>query len=73
MSEATKKIIEEYENMRSQRESERRARVAEIYGNFPEIEAIDREIYRIGAENVKNIISSLEKADELNREYKKRL
>lgn len=70
MSEAAKKIMDEYENMRSQKEDEKRARIAKIYGDFPEIEAIDREIYQAGAENVKNIIKSPEKADELNREYK---
>ena len=70
MSEAAKKIIDEYENLRSQKADERRARIEKIYGEFPEIEAIDKEIYHAGAENVKNIIKKPEKADELNREYK---
>ena len=70
MSEASRKIIEEYENTRSRKEDERRERVKKIYSNFPEIENIDREIYRLGAENVNKIINSPEKADELNKEYK---
>ena len=73
MSEAAKKIMDEYENLRSRKEDEKCARIAQIYSDFPEIEAIDREIYQSGAENVKNILKSLEKADELNREYKNKL
>ena len=70
MSDATKKIMDEYENLRALKEDERRARVEKIYGDFPEIKDIDRKIYESGAENVKNIIKSPEKSDELNREYK---
>ena len=70
MSEAAKKIMDEYENLRSQKEDEKRARVAQIYSDFPEIEAIDREIYKSGAENVRNIIKTPERASELNKEYK---
>lgn len=73
MSEAAKKIIEEYENIRLKRADERRVRVEKVYSDFPEIEAIDREISKAGAENVKKIINSPEKADELNREYKIKL
>ena len=73
MSDAAKKIMDEYENLRSRREDERRARVEKVYGEYPEIEKIDRTIYRSGAENVKNILDNPEKADELNREYKEKL
>ena len=73
MSEITKKIMDEYENIRLQKADERRARVEKIYTNFPEIKDIDKEIYQSGAKNVKNIINSPEKSDELNREYKNKL
>lgn len=70
MSETVKKIMDEYENLRALKEDERRARIEKVYSDFPEIEVIDREIYRSGAENVKNILQSPEKADEFNNEYK---
>ena len=70
MSDVVKKIMDEYEDLRALREDEKRARVVKVYSDFPEIEAIDREIYRSGAENVRNIIKTPERASELNKEYK---
>ena len=70
MNDTAKKIIDEYENIRAQKEDEKRVRIQKVYGDFPEIKEIDREIYQSGAENVTNILKSPGKADELNKEYK---
>lgn len=67
-----KKIAEEYEKLRIRRSDEKRERVNEVYFKYPEIKKIDKTIYELGAENVKNIIKSPSDADTLNSEYKKK-
>ena len=72
MSEAVKKIIVEYDNLRNRKEEEKKLRILKIYTDYPQIEDIDKKIYLSGAENVKRIIKAPQKADEFNKEYKQK-
>ncbi len=72
MSEIIKKIMEEYDEIRDIKETERNERVKKIYEKYPEIKKIDKEINLSGAENVKKIINSPEKADDFNKSLKEK-
>lgn len=73
MSELTKKILSDYELIRTRNRSLRDKNREEVYKKFPEIKAIDDEIYKSGAENVKRIMKNPENADNFNAEYSKTL
>lgn len=64
------KILNEYDALRAEKQAERHKRIESVYQKVPEIEQIDKEIYRLGIENIKNIYHNIEKKDEYNRKLK---
>ncbi|MBQ7574705.1 MAG: ATP-binding protein [Clostridia bacterium] len=71
MSEITRKIMSDYEDLRLRRISERNLRIEKVYATVPEIREIDKSISIEGANNVRRILSEPQNADKYNREYKK--
>lgn len=67
------KILEEYEEYRTASEIQRKARISEIYKKIPRIEEIDKEIFKLGSENIQNIIKNPSNSEKINSEFKKRL
>ncbi len=67
------KILNEYEEYRTASETERKRRIAEVYEKFPQIEELDKEIFKLGSENVQNIIRNPENSDKINSDFKKNL
>lgn len=68
-----RKIIAEYEEMRSRAFSEKEKRVKDIYDKYPELSEFSKEINRLGFENTKNILKNPQKADDFNSEFNKKL
>lgn len=68
-----KSIISEYEDLRSKNEIIRRKNIEKVYSLYPDLKNIDKEIYYLGANSVKNIIKSPQNSDKLNKEYKKNI
>ena len=69
----TEKILNEYEEYRTASEIQRKARISEVYKKLPRIKEIDEEIFKIGSENIKNIIKNPENSDKINYDFKKKL
>ena len=67
MSEITRKIMSDYEDLRLRRISERNLRIEKVYATVPEIREIDKSISIEGANNVRRILSEPQNADKYNR------
>lgn len=67
------KILEEYEEYRTASEIRRKTIISEVYEKIPRIEEIDKEIFKIGSENVKNIINNPADGKKINSDFKKKL
>lgn len=66
-------IIEEYENLRTSAASDRKKRIEEVNKKYPRIEEIDREIFKRGLDNTKNILNNPQKAEEYNNDFSENL
>ena len=53
--EIIKKVLNEYELLRTRAENKRDKYVKEVYAKYPRLEAINDEINRLGFENTKKI------------------
>ena len=67
------KILKEYEDNRTFAEISRKKRIEEVYNNFPRIKEIDDEIFRLGSENMINILNAPEESEKINKEFKKKV
>ena len=70
---AIRKIMNEYDELRTMARAKRDALVEKVHNEIPEIKKIESEINRLGIENFGNIIKNPEKAQELNAEFEKKL
>lgn len=70
---AIRKIMNEYDELRTVARAKRDALVEKVHNDFPEIKKIEDEINRLGIENFGNIIKNPEKSKEYNEEFKKKL
>lgn len=67
------RILSEYENLRITAAAERKKKIDEVYQNYSEIADIDKQINKLGYENMNNILKSPEKKEEYNRNFKEQL
>ena len=70
---AIRKIMNEYDEMRTIARAKRDELVEKVHNDFPEIKKIENEINRLGIENFGKIIKNPEKAQEINAEFDKNL
>lgn len=71
--EIIRRILNEYDEIRSGQEILRKKRIEEIYEKFPRLAEIHQEINRLGAENMRLIMQNPQKSQELNAEFSKKL
>lgn len=67
------KIMNEYEQLRSYASNERDRRIKEVRQKYPQLDEIEKEIFRRGFENTNNILKNPDKAVEYNRDFKENL
>ena len=67
------KILNEYEEYRTFAEISRKKRIEEVYEKFPRIKEIEDEIFRLGSENMINILNNPDESEKLNSEFKKKI
>lgn len=67
------KIIDEYEELRSRKFSEKEERKKKIYSEFPELFEITKKINLLGLENTKKIMREPQNSKKFNREFKEAL
>ena len=70
---AIRRIMNEYDELRTANRNNRDILVEKVHNEFPEIKKIENEINRLGIENFGNIIKNPEKAKEINAEFDKKL
>ena len=70
---AIRKIMNEYDELRTIARAKRDALVEKVHNEIPEIKKIESEINRLGIENFGKIIKNPEKAQEINAEFEKNL
>ena len=70
---AIRKIMNEYDELRTVARAKRDALVEKVHNDFPEIKKIESDINRLGIENFGNILKNPEKAQEINAEFEKNL
>lgn len=68
-----KKVLNEYEILRTKAENKRDKYVKEVFERYPRIEAINNEINLLGFQNTKKIMENPEKSKFFNEEFKKKL
>lgn len=68
-----RKILADYEEMRSIAFSEKEKRVKEIFEKYPEMAEFSKEINRLGFENTKNILRNPQNAEEYKRDFNEKL
>lgn len=68
-----RKILAEYEEMRSIAFSEKEMRVKNVFEKYPEMREFSKEINRLGLENTKNIIKNPKNSRVFNEEFQKKL
>ncbi len=68
-----KKVLNEYELLRTKAENRRDKYVAEIYKKYTRLEEIKDEINSCGFENTKKIMANPQKSKEYNEEFNKKL
>lgn len=67
------RIFDEYEELRTKREAERKNRINDVHEKYPELSDIKKEINMLGFKNTKNILKNPEKAAVFNLELKEKL
>lgn len=70
---AIRRILNEYDEMRTIARAKRDEMVLNVHNEFPEIKKIEDDINRLGIENFGKILKNPEKAQELNIEFEKNL
>lgn len=70
---AIRRIMNEYDELRTIARAKRDELVEKVYNEIPEIKKIESEINRLGIENFGKIIKNPEKAQEINQEFEKNL
>lgn len=70
---AIRRIMNEYDQLRTIARAKRDELVEKVHNEFPEIKKIENDINRLGIENFGNIIKNPEKAQELNAEFDKNI
>ena len=65
--------MNEYHEKRNFASAMRRQKINEVYQKVPRIMEIDNEIYRLGMNNIQNILKNAEKGDEYNSELRKNI
>lgn len=70
---AIRRIMNEYDELRTIARAKRDSLVEKVHNDVPEIKKIENEINRLGIENFGNIIKNPEKAQEINAEFEKNL
>lgn len=71
-TQAFEKIIEEYENLRSENERRREKSVAQVYAILPQIKEIDDKMYSLGQNTLREILQNPDKQglkEELHKKY----
>ena len=68
-----RKILADYEEMRSIAFSEKEKRVKDIFEKYPEMAEFSKEINRLGFENTKNILRNPQNAEEYKRDFNEKL
>lgn len=71
--EIIKKVLNEYELLRTRAENKRDKFVKEVYSKYPRLEAINDEINRLGFENTKKIMQNPLQSKRFNEEFKAKL
>lgn len=71
--EIVKKVLAEYEALRTRAENIRDKNVGEIYARYPRLKEIKNEINRIGFENLTEIMRNPEKSAECNEAFNKKI
>lgn len=66
------KILNEYEELRTKADNERRLRIDMVYEKVPRIKEIDDKIYSLGFSNMQNILKNPDEADRYNSEMKEK-
>lgn len=64
------RILDEYEQLRTNAAMERKKRIQSVYARVPEIERIDKEMNRVGFANTTRILNHPEQAREANKQLK---
>lgn len=64
------KIMDEYETLRMNAVNDRKKRIDNVNKRFPRIAEIDKEIFKRGLDNTRNILKNPEKKDEFNIDFK---
>ena len=70
---AIRRIMNEYDELRTANRNNRDILVEKVHNEFPEIKKIEDEINRLGIENFGNIIKNPENAKEINAEFDKKI
>lgn len=70
---AIRRIMNEYDEMRTIARAKRDELVEKVHNEIPEIKKIENDINRLGIENFGKIIKNPEKAQEINAEFEKNL
>lgn len=68
-----KKILSEYDFLRTKAENRRDKYVSEIYKKYPRLEEISIEINRLGFQNTKNIMENPKESKKYNKEFNEKL
>lgn len=71
--EIIKKVLAEYEILRTKAENIRDRNVEKIYEKYPRLKEIKNEINKVGFENLSNIMKNPEKSESFNKDFKKRI
>ncbi len=70
---AIRRIMNEYDELRTVARAKRDELVEKVHNDFPEIKKIESDINRLGIENFGKIIKNPEKAQEINAEFENNL
>ena len=67
------KILDEYKEYRTAAEIDRKKRISDIFKEYPEIEAVENEIFKAGSKNMTDILENPKNGDKINAAFKENL